>query len=297
VYLGICLFYEPFWFVFAVGGQATPLNLLLFVLFHRFYVQGRSAWAALFLSVGILIKPFFALTLVVFAFAREVRLLRDVGLLLCAEVALSIALLGLPLHIEWITVLRESASGLAEPWWNNSAIAGLIYTLWCAAQGAGLGPAGEAHGPVVAAIIALKALIAGFFFWLTRRLITHGAASQASRHQLVCLSILFALLFSSIVWPHYLAFLFLPLLFLLAVSKQLPGYGRTLVWLSLVSTLAVQSRFAQKYVLSLIADYEVPQALMAGLFGSCTLILILVLVVGYYRRIVTFKWQLNPFPR
>jgi hypothetical protein len=295
LYLILCLFYEPFWFVFAAGGQATPLNLLLFVLFHRFYIQERSFWAAFFLSLGILIKPFFALTLVVFVFAREYRLLRNLALVLSAEVALSIMLLGLQLHLEWLIVLRESVSGLAEPWWNNSSIMGFVYTLWCVSQGAGLGPAGEVHGLILVPIAAFKVVILVMFFMLAQKIRTWAPELQERRHQLVCLSILFALLFSSIVWPHYLAFLFIPLVFLLANCAQLPKYAKVFVWLVLLSTLAVQSRFAQKFVLSLLTDYPLPQAFLAGLFGSGTLILVFLLLVTYHRQIISFRWKIEPF--
>ncbi|MEJ7712603.1 MAG: glycosyltransferase family 87 protein [Pyrinomonadaceae bacterium] len=297
LYLVVCLFYEPFWFVFSVGGQATPLNLLLFVLCHRFYVQDRLAWAALFLSLGILIKPFFVLTVLVFIFARDFRFLRNLIVLLTVEIVLSIALLGWPLHLEWLTVMQKVASYSSETWWNNSAIFGSLYNYWCVLQGTGLAPAGEMHGPILGLVVAFKFLLVVMFFRMVQNTKRQNLEPQQQRHHIVSLAILFALLFSNIVWPHYLAFLCVPLFFLLIHSRRLPKFGEILIWLILISTLAVQSRFAQRYVLSMLGDYPLIQASFAGLFGAGTLILTLILLVAYHGKITRSGWEAKLFPR
>jgi hypothetical protein len=297
LYLFICLFYEPFWFVFATGGQATPLNLFLFVLFHRFYVQDRPLLATLFLSFGILIKPFFVLTVLIFVFARDFRTLRSLIMWLSFEAILSVAVLGWPLHLEWMNVMGESARGLAEPWWNNSAILALFYNFWSVSQGAGLDPAGEIAGPFLGVVIAFKILVILMFFRFVRYTQAQDLEPQQVRHHMVSLAILFALCFSNIIWPHYLAFLFVPLLFLLVPSLRLPRNGEILAWLILISTLAVQSRFAQRYVLSLLINYPLFQASVAGVFGSGTLILTLVLLMFYHRHIIRSQRALRLFPQ
>jgi len=297
LYLTICLFYEPFWFVFTVGGQATPINLLLFVLFHNFYVQKRSFWAAFFLSVGILIKPFFALILLIYVFALDSRFLRNLIVLLGLWSIFSISLLGWSLHMEWLNVIRDSTRGLAEPWWNNSSILGFFYNFWSWWHGATLGTAGEVHGLFMGVIFTFKIFVIVLFFWLVRNTQAQNLEPQQYRHQLVSLSIMFALLFSNICWPHYLAFLFVPVLFLLVTSHKLTRYGKVLVWLILLSTLSVQSRFAQKYVLSFLTEYSFFQTLMAGMFGSATLILTTILLIIYHGDVIRSQWGLKLFPQ
>ena len=274
-YLLICLLYSPFWFVFSTGGQATALNFVLLVLFWRAFVAGRHHMAAPWLALGILVKPFFALTLPMLAIGREWRLLLRVGVWLLAGISASILLLGWPLHIEWLAVLRDASGGLAEPWWNNTAVFGLVYTVWTFHTSGGLEPAGEVQGATAAAIGITKVIIAAVFGWLSWTAAASASSGTARRERLAVLAVAFALCFSSIVWPHYLAFLFLPLMILLFRNAEGHRSMAIVLWLILVSTLAVESRFAQRFVLSLFDQASYGQAVLAGAFGACTMLLTL----------------------
>src|SRR5262245_28590466 len=57
LYLLLILFFEPFWFVFTIGGQATPFIFLLLALLVPLYTEGRAGPAAICLSAAILLKP------------------------------------------------------------------------------------------------------------------------------------------------------------------------------------------------------------------------------------------------
>jgi len=146
-------------------------------------------------------------------------------------------------------------------------------------------------------IFTFKIFVIVLFFWLVRNTQAQNLEPQQYRHQLVSLSIMFALLFSNICWPHYLAFLFVPVLFLLVTSHKLTRYGKVLVWLILLSTLSVQSRFAQKYVLSFLTEFSFFQTLMAGMFGSATLILTTILLIIYHGDVIRSQWGLKLFPQ
>ena len=295
VYLLIALAYAPFWFVFATGGQATPVCLFLLALFHRFFILGKPTAAAIPLSVAIMIKPFFALTLPILALAGEWRLiLRLLACLLAGAVA-SVLLLGWPLHAEWMAVMRDASAGLAEPWWNNSGLFAIVYNLWLGWHHHDLTPAGEIRGPIAGAIGVIKVLILGYFGVLARRTGRADVDERVKRHHLVAIAIVFALCFSSIVWPHYLAFLFLPLVFWLFPPTPLPRHAEVLVWTILISTLAVQSRAAQRFVLSVLDAYPYPQAVVAALFASGTLLLTLALMLSSHDRLLySLSGQTDP---
>jgi len=293
-FLVICLFYEPFWFVFAVGGQSTPLGLLFFVLFHRFYVQGDKLWAALFLSIAILLKPFLVPAVLIFVIAKDFRLLMNLmGWLIFAGGA-SVLVLGWSLHLEWLEQVRKIALQQLPPWWNNSSIWSLFYSISSVAQGGTL-EAPERMNGWLTAIAAFRVLIVAWMFKLVHDVKTLNIETQQLRHQLVSLSILFALFFSDIIWPHYLAFLFIPLVFLIASRTQLSRYSNLLGWLIFLSTLAVQSRFIQKFVLALLMEYPMTQALVAGLFGGGTLVLVLILLIFHHGDIIRSQRESNLF--
>ena len=286
VYLLIALLYAPFWFVFSTGGQATPLNLFLLVLFHRFYLLARPLPAAAALGAGILIKPFFLLMLPVLLVAGEWRLLlRIAGCLLLAG-AVSLLLLGWPVHQEWIAVMRQAGGGLAEPWWNNSSLFVIGYSLWCIWHHGTLVPGGEVGGAMSLGIGVLKLALLALFLLAAGKTARSGVSAGVRRNAVAMLAILFALSFSSIVWPHYLSFLFLPFLLVLFPPTRLPRPAELLVWATLVSTLAVQSRFAQRAALSLLEGLPWLQGVAAGVFGGGTMLLALVVFFLYGERIL-----------
>ena len=272
-----CLFYEPFWFVFAAGGQSTPFAMFLLVIFYRFYLKGQDWWAALCLSGATLIKPVLAPAALIFVFAGDLRLLRNLMVWLSLAAMASVLLLGWPLHREWLELLISTALSELPPWWNNSSVWGVFYSVWSIKHGGSLDAPEKMQGVSLGIILILKALITVWMFRLVHVVKTQNLERQEVRHHLVSLAILFALVLSDIVWPHYLAFLFVPLIFLIVAANRLPLSPRALVWLILISSLAVQSRFAQRYALSTITEYPLVQSLVAGLFGSGTLILTFIL--------------------
>lgn len=285
VYLLICLLYSPFWFVFATGGQATPINFLLFVLFWRALVGGHITSAAMWLAMGILIKPFFALTLPILAIGGEWRTTLRVAAWLLLGVGASVVFLGWPLHAEWLNILRDASGGIAEPWWNNSSIFGAIYTVWSVLMRGELAPAGEMRGPALMGVGLLKLLIVGLFASICWKVARATLPPDGKRECVAALAILFPLCFSNIVWPHYLAFLFVPLVLALFRTTPLPSPVALTLWAILVSTLAVESRFVQRFVLSFLDQVPIGQAIVAGGFGACTMLLTLGLLVASRRQI------------
>ncbi len=283
VYLAIVLLYEPFWFSFSTGGQATPICFLLVVLFHRHFLAGRALLSGLWLAVLIPIKPFFVVFLPVLALARKVRVTASATLLLGLVGGVSLLLLGPDLHREWWTTMRISAGAIAEPWWQNVAILGVAYTWWTVHVGAPLEMVGEPSSAVLHyLVLGFKLLVVALVSYRVLTLPRYDAGERNERHQLTTLSLLLGLFSSSIIWPHYLSFLFPVLIFWLVPRTPLPPIARLLAWLALISTLSVHSRFAQRWVLAALEPFPVGQAAAASLFGSVTLILVFVLFTCYY---------------
>ncbi len=286
-YLTTCLLFAPFWFTFEVGGQATAINFLLLVLFYRTYVAGNTAGAAWWFGLGVLVKPVLAPMGLIFVFASEWRLVRDlvmVGLLLGLA---SVLLMGWPLHEAWLALVRRDAAQITIPWWNNASLAGMFYNLWYGWRGdSGLEATTAPSSAFQALNAMLKLLLIGLFFWLVRQTKREPLGPYQRRHHLAMLSLVFALLFSNIVWPHYLAFLFLPLAFALPRADRLARGAAIWLWLIVLSVLSVESRFAQRFILGLLDGERGLQALFASLFGGCTLLLLVVFLLRNNRALI-----------
>ncbi|HZQ09198.1 MAG TPA: glycosyltransferase 87 family protein [Anaerolineae bacterium] len=285
VYLLIALLYAPIWFVFEVGGQLTPLALFCLVLFHRFYLEERVVAAALLLSLAILFKPFLGAAVLIFILARDVRFLKYLVLFLAAEIAASLLLFGWHLHLDWLITVSQLARGWTAPWWNNAAIWGVLNELWFGIQGLEANPEGPEPTLLLGITLALQLLLV-LLFWRLVREIKQAQTSAEQRDFLVMLAIWFSLFLPSLIWPHYLAFLIIPLAFVLVRMPMLSRAGQLLMLLVLLSTLSVESRFAQRFVLALFLTVPVAQSFVAGVFGSGTLILCLLFLVFYHKELV-----------
>ena len=280
LYLLIALLYAPFWFVFEVGGQLTPLALFCLVLFHRFYLGERAVAAALFLSLAIVLKPFLGAAVLIFLLARDFRFLKYLVLFLAAEVAASLLVFGWQLHLDWLITFSQLARGWTAPWWNNAAIWGVLNALWFGIQGLEATPEGQEPALLLVVTLALQGVLVLLFWRFVQ--VKQIQTTMEQRDFLVSLALLFSLCFPSLIWPHYLALLIIPLAFLMVRLPMIPRVGQLWVLLILLSTLSVELRFAQRLVLSLLASVPLAQSFLAGLFGSGTLILCLLFLIIYH---------------
>lgn len=279
LYLLLILLFAPIWFVFVIGGQATPLIFMLLAILISAYTAGRLWLSAVCISIGILLKPVLALMALIFLVAGAWPLLARLAACLIAEGALSWLVFGWRPHREWLEMVAQESTRWAIPWWNNSSILGAAATFWIPKDDGqfGLLTAPPAFGMVQ---IAFRVLLTLQFVWLIMRARRRDATTADRRQHQVCLAILFPLFFPSVVWPHYLAIVFLPLMVLLGHYARLPRTGRVLVVLTLMTT-------ARAHLPLVVWLYEaVPTAsyfgiLAAGFLGSGTLILMLVLTVAH----------------
>lgn len=214
------LVFQPIWAIYRVGGQTTPFVLLLFTLALRAHVRGRVWAMAAATVVACLVKPAFALVpawLLVPSTWRVPVALAVVG---GATALGAVAWIGIPLHLEFLDVVRRGAQG-GFGWQFNSS----LYVVGESLKAAG--PAWVA--PVNAGVLLAKLVVAGlvgYTAWQARAL---DAPAAARRHCHMLLAITGALLLSQVVWEHYLALL-LPLwTYLLAVRGQLSPQARLLL--------------------------------------------------------------------
>lgn len=278
----LILLFEPLWSVFVIGGQATPLVFLLLAVFLRSYTSDRLWLAAACLSAAALIKPFVGVMVVVFVMAGDWQLLLRLAGCVAVEAAASLLLFGWQPHLEWFHIVLKESSRWAVPWWGNCSLLAFFGNFWLygGRPEFGLPPVPPMFaGLQVVAKIGLMAT----FLWLVRSARAAHFSPEEKRNYYVFLAVLFPLFLSTVVWTHYLAFLLIPLLFLLVRYRSLPKYVRVLTVLILISTVRANFWPIMPYMLDAIPVHTVLAKAAVGVYGSGTLILTLILLLAFHR--------------
>ena len=236
LYLLMILLFEPFWLVFVVGGQTTSLAFLLWVSFLLAYTAGRPWLAAFFFSLAVVTKPFLGLSAGIFLVARDWRLLRRISTFALVEAILSWWFFGWQAHIDWLQILSKEGSRWAVPWWNNSGMLGLVGNFWLYSgqEKYGLLPV---PGSLLGWQMAFKIAVVIIFVWLVNDVRQTSLPSSAKRSYYTILAMLFPVCFSTVVWPHYLALLFILLVFLVGQYRWYPWYVNALTGLIFLCTV------------------------------------------------------------
>ncbi len=285
-YLLAVLLAAPIWFTFEVGGQATAINFLLLVLFVRDYHAGREAPAALWLTLGVLIKPALAPLGLVLLLGREWRVIGWGALASAALAILSLAVAGLPLHQVWLALIRRDSAMLTVPWWNNASVPGALYTFWYGWQTGSLAGTTVPDPLFYRWLGCYKLGLLMFMAWLGWDAARARIPLPTRRLLLAGLGIMLCLLLSNIIWPHYLAFLAIPLGLMAGWYDRLSGTGRVALSLVALGTLSVQSRSMQWALLHRLDGHPLPLALTAACFSGVTLLLLLFLLGVAWRPMV-----------
>ncbi len=223
VFAGLVLLYQPFWTIYRVGGQTTPVVFLLLVLGLMAYVRERMVLAALCMVLAVLVKPAFVFVPAFLALFSGRRYL--VSLVALAGVAglLSLALFGLDLHLQFLDLLRRG-SRKPSPWPFNSSLYIIADAFRPITDSI---PVPRAGGWFPDALrLAIKVVVVGTVGRLLWRSRAEAWAPAARRLFIYLAAIAFCLLISQVVWEHYLAVLFIPLAFLLSGSSRLSGAAR-----------------------------------------------------------------------
>ena len=277
LFLTFVAVYQPFWRVYAIGGQTTPTVFLLLVLALICHLKGgRDFLVALFFSLAVTIKPAFVLGLAVLALLSGRKLLIytiGIGVTLAA---MSIVLMGWGTHEAF---LRYALSEQATSWATNSSLTVALDNL----RGMLRPPPEPLPYVIMSAMIRLG--VSGLLIGLFLRYRSRISSEPARRHLDFVLSITSCLLIMPVVWAHYLSLLFIPLSYCLAVSTALPRTARWLLGAILVASLA-QSVNVVAQIQAMIVVNTWPEMLAVGLLKSLPLGLTAFLLLRYRKELV-----------
>ena len=258
------LMYQPFWTIFRVGGQTTPTMFLILSAGLIAHTRGQFWWSALSVVLAALIKPSFAPAVVFIALISEWAFTWRMTVLWMIAAALSLLLLGWPVHVSFVKQMVESL-GWVYSWYYNSSIYVWLDIL-------------RSHTPLAIVLTyALKTvvvLVLAWFAWQARRATwTHGAR----RHLCFLLMMVFYLVFSPTVYEHYLSLLFPLLIFIVASASSFSRQA-----LTLVATIFAFS-VAQNLILINWVRYgfnidSLPELLFVALVKGAPLLLTMVLL-------------------
>jgi hypothetical protein len=280
-YTCLVLLYQPFWTIYRVGGQTTPTVLLLYTAALLTYVRQRITWTAVLLTLVLLIKPAFVLPCGLLAIVSGLPLFLAMTLGGGLAGLASLLLAGVACHREFLHVMLESANS-SVGWIYNSAATVAVENLRLLSDPHPM----RAQRPLglTRVVNGLRLLIGLLFLawaWRGRRL--HSFAAPGARRLLVFLSsLVFGMGLIPIVWEHYLAVLFLPLIYALAVSDSLPK-GARIVTLTAFGLAAVQNLVAVQWLHAHWSMTTPADALLAGLLKGGPLLLTIWLFLYYHR--------------
>ena len=285
----LALIYQPFWTVYRVGGQTTPTIVFLLTVALVTHTAGKRLWTVFCLVTTVLIKPAFLPILGILMLVSGARFFRDATLVGSTLALTSVAVLGWPIHREFLAVLARGATK-SFPWFYNSS----LYVWFDALRVIfPAGPAG-APSPVLTAVVTgakvCVLLLAVLVFVRSR---AEVCAPAARRHLDFLMAVSFCLLLSQTVWEHYLAVLFLPLAYLVAVRHHLSHSAVSLIWA--IFFLSIWQNLIIVNVLRYSFRWESFGALLAiGLLKSGPLLLFLIVLVRH-RAEVYATYALPPW--
>jgi len=271
-FLVAALLFQPFWTVYRVGGQTTPTIFLGLVLAMICFTSGRYLAAAICMVAVVTIKPAFIL---MFVFLTAIAGLRFLGFVVVAGAVAggaSLLITGWSLHQRF---LERLGTGWISPWFFNSSLTVIFDNL--------RGIAGHDEPWFGAASIMIRGtaglvVIAGLVS--SRRC---AWSDEARRHFKFSMAIAFGLLLMPIVWEHYLAMLFLPLSYLLAVVRRIGRPAQTLLLL-ICAFCATQNVVIVMWLRNHLNDHVGWVLVSTALFKSAPLLLFTLLLWWQRKR-------------
>jgi hypothetical protein len=273
----LALVFQPFWTVFLVGGQTTPVVFLCVAVTAALFASGRVWASGWVVSVALMLKPAFVFLLIPFLVDRRVRFLAAVGCSLAVLGALSVLAVGWPVHRVF---LDRMMIGLGDDrlWQYNSALSVLFLNFsvpW---------PGAIDRLRMLGALVRLA--IAAWLVALVWRSGRSWADGPGRRLYVVFMGVLFFLLTSEILWEHYLMVLLVPALFVLLQRELFSGRAVGLMGASVVACVG------QNIGLTLLVDrfvvVETPlEALATGLWKTAPLLCMTVFLLTSHLELVT----------
>lgn len=293
LFLFLALIFQPLWTVYRVGGQTTPTVLLLLCAGLVWHVRGRLHLSSLAFVIAVLIKPALATGLLLLTLISGLRFAAITAANLAAAIVLSLATMGLDIHLRFLEEMLSKASA-TYPWTFNSSLhvwIGQMLTLANERTAPALSP-----GILRALSLALQLFVVAVFAALVRASRATAWIAPARRHFEYTIAVLFFLLVSRTIWESYLSLLFPFLVYVVATRASFSPAVRRLVAVlfvfavgqNLIVALFLRDTFAFDSALSLSA---------ISLFKSAPLLITLVLLIRHWRELFTSHaqpaWELH----
>jgi hypothetical protein len=260
------LIYQPFWTIFRVGGQTTPTVLLMLSLGLVAHTNGRFWASALCVVIAALIKPSLAPAVVFLACISELAFVWRMAALWTGAGALSLLLLGWPVHVSFVNQMLESLQW-EYSWYFNSSIYVPLDIL-------------RAHVHQAIFLIltyALKAAVVVTFVWFAWQARRRPWTAAARRHLCFLLMMAFYLVWSPTVFEHYLSLLFPLLIFIVASSTSFSREALTLVAAIFFFSIG-QNLILINWIRYGFEIDSLPELLCVSLFKGAPLLLTMVLL-------------------
>ena len=277
MFAGLCLIYQPFWTTFRVGGQSTATVMLLLVAALHCYTAGRLRVTALLLVGAVMIKPTLVTLLVFLACVSGWPFVLALAIGTAFLALLSVAVMGWPIHVEFLRVLVEG-SQLSRPWHFNSSLYVPLENLRLLRFTPAAAPGAAAA--LLTLMWCVKCAVVAMFATIVRSSRRRDWPGPARRHFEFLMSVSFWLLISQTLWEHYLAMLFIPLIYIVAVRRWFPPTAHYLV--GAICALCLGQNLILMELLWTRIDIQSAAGLIAiGLFKAGPLLFTLLLLWRY----------------
>jgi Glycosyltransferase family 87 len=273
----LALLYQPFWTIFRVGGQTTPTVFLLLVITLLCHTKSRLLASASLLVIAAMIKPTLAVLCVFLACVAGSSFVIALFVALAVGGLLSVTVMGWAVHQQFLKVLAEG-SQMLRPWVYNSSLYVPFENLRL------LQPNGPWNSSLVILEWILRIIVVSTFIVIIRRSRNEHWSTAARRHFEFLMAICFWLLTSQLLWEHYLAALFLPLAYFVAMHEVFSPRARMLI--AAIFVMAVgQNLILVQYIATRFQINSIPGLITAGALKAAPLILLLVILFRHHREV------------
>lgn len=239
------LIFMPFWMVYWVGGQTTPVAFLMIVIALITYRNGRVILPAAALCIAVLIKPFLAPGMIFILIAADKRM-RVALLALGATIAvISILAVGIEPHLQQVEKVLAKGGHLDPPQLNSNMLAWIEPSFLSLEELRDLAkkPAGLTFTALALKLFLVGVLLA--LYVLHRR---PSISQTADRQNMLIVAAMISLIIAPTVWSHYLAFLFIPLMFAASHEARLPFAAKVIAALAVLTSFFQHPFLIRKYI-------------------------------------------------
>ena len=277
--------FQPFWDIYHIGGQTTPTVFLALVLAFHWLVQGRDFLAALCFVFAVAIKPAFVFALTLLALLSGLRFTGYAAGIGLSIGATSVAWMGWPIHEIF---LRHILKQYPKSWIYNSSLSVAFDNLRMVFD------TSSAQFPIVVMGALVRLGAASVFTWLYARHRLRIPSVSGRRHLDFHIAVTSCLLIMPVIWEHYLALLFIPLSYCLAIQHLLPR--KAAYMLALIFLASIMQNVNVIMWLDTSITIDTPAGLFfAGLLKSAPLVLTALLLAVYHRDVIDSyfspEWQ------